>query len=143
MTANRPRKTGPLEETALNEALFTGAPQSGTGWLLDRRSHLWRPPTDVYETEEQIVVQVEIAGVQSADFSVSLNERRLSISGVRVDPGPERRAYHQMEVHFGEFRSDVDLPGSIDENSIEVEYSDGFLRLILPKLKRPPGLDLQ
>jgi len=143
MTANRPRKTGPLEEAALNEVLFTGAPQSGTGWLLDRSSHLWRPPTDVYETEEQLVVQVEIPGVEPADFSVSLNERRLSISGARVDPGPERRAYHQMEVHFGEFRSEVDLPGPIDESNIQVEYSDGFLRLILPKLKRPPGPDVK
>ena len=138
MTANRPRKTGPLEEAAFNEVLFTGTPKPGTGWWLDRRSHLWRPPTDVYETDEQIVVQVEIPGVESASFSVSLNERRLSVSGTRVDPGPERRAYHQMEVHFGEFRSDVELPGPIDETHIEVEYCDGFLRLNLPKLKPPP-----
>ncbi len=143
MTANRPRKTGPLEEAAFYEVLFTGAPKPGTGWMLDRRSHLWRPPTDVYETDEQIVVQVEIPGVEPANFSVSLNERRLNVSGVRADPGPDRRAYYQMEVHFGEFRSEVELPGPIDENNIQVEYRDGFLRLSLPKLKRGSSSDVK
>ena len=135
MTANRPRKTGPLEEAALIETLFSGSPATGSGWVAGRHSHVWRPPTDVYESDEHIVLQVEIAGVQESDFSVSLHDRRLSVSGVRYNPTPDRRAYHQMEVHFGEFRTDVDLPGPVDEDNIQAEYSDGFLRVILPKVK--------
>ncbi len=135
MTAHRPRKTGPLEEAAFPEVLLASVHTHSAGWLLNRHTHLWRPPTDVYETEEHIVIQVEIAGVRQEDFAISLAERRLSISGVRHDPTSDRRAYHQMEVHFGEFRTDVDLPGPVDEDNIDAEYSDGFLRVILPKLK--------
>ncbi|MGH2521386.1 MAG: Hsp20/alpha crystallin family protein [Anaerolineales bacterium] len=133
MTAHKPRRTGPLEEAALMEALFSGFPANS--WLVERRGRVWRPPTDMYETEDQIVVQVEVAGVRQEDFSVSLYDRRLSISGVRGDSNPDRRAYHQMEIHFGEFRTDVELPCLVNENQIEARYSDGFLRVTLPKLK--------
>jgi HSP20 family protein len=141
MTAHRPRKTGPLEEGAFPDSLFTSAHTPGSGWLLNRRTHVWRPPTDVYETEDQIVVQVEIAGVRQADFAVTLDDRRLTVSGVRHDPSAERRAYHQLEVHVGEFCTEVDLPGPVDDAAIEAEYSDGFLRVILPRAgpRRPGG----
>ena len=144
MTAHRPKQTGPLEESALIEVLFSGLPASGSGWLVSRHSRLWRPPTDVYETEDRIVVLMEIAGVRPEDFSIVLRERRLTISGVRLDAGPEpgergeRRAYHQMEVPFGEFRSDVDLPGPVDESRVTAEYGQGFLRVTLPKAKPQP-----
>jgi len=134
MTAQKPRKTGPLEEAALIEILFSGSPTGGSGWLVERHTRLWRPPTDVYETDDAIVVQVEIAGVRQEDISISLYERRLTISGVRHNPGPDRRAYHQMEVQLGEFRTEVDLPSPVVETRIEAEYSHGFLNVILPKL---------
>jgi len=131
MTANRPRQTGPLEEASLIEVLFYGvaAPRSG------RHGAVWTPPTDLYETEDSLIVQVEIAGVRQSDFSVSLFDRRLVISGVRSDPGPLRRAYHQLEIHFGEFRAEVELPVAVDETQVDAEYSHGMLRVVLPKLK--------
>ena len=73
------------------------------------RPHVWRPPTDVYETEDAIVVRVEIAGMREADFTVALVERSLLIRGVRQDL-TERRAYYQMEIPFGEFSTEVELP---------------------------------
>jgi len=145
MTAHRPRQTGPLEESTLIEVLFSGQPASGSGWLVGRHTRLWRPPTDVYETEDQIVVLMEIAGVRQDDFSIVLRDRRLTMGGVRLDPEPERgerRAYHQMEAPFGEFRSDVDLPGPVDEERITAEYRQGFLRVTLPKLK-PTNIDIK
>jgi HSP20 family molecular chaperone IbpA len=46
-----------------------------------------------------------------------------------------RRAYHQMEIHFGEFRTEVELPLGVDDSRVDAEYSEGLLRVILPKLK--------
>lgn len=82
-----------------------------------------------------LVALVELAGVKQSDFTVSLFERRLVISGVRTDHGPVRRAYHQMEVPFGEFRIEIELPVSVDGTQVDAEYADGFLRVMLPKLK--------
>jgi len=131
MTANRPRQTGPLDEASLIEVMFYGvtSPRSG------RNGTVWIPPTDLYETEDALIVQAEIAGVQQADIAVSLFDRRLIISGVRADHGPLRRAYHQLQIHFGEFRAEVELPLAVDEAGVDAEYSDGLLRVVLPKLK--------
>ena len=131
MTANRARQTGPLDEASLIEVLFYGVstPRSS------RHGTVWTPPTDLYETEDSLIVQVEIPGVRQSDFSVSLFERRLIIGGMRADPGPMRRSYHQMEIHFGEFRTEVELPLSVDDSQVDAEYSEGLLRVTMPKLK--------
>lgn len=101
-------------------------------WRLTVRSHVWRPPTDVFETEDVVVVRVEIAGMRESDFSVALDGRYLSIRGTRPDIS-ERRAYHQMEIRFGEFSTDVELSCPVEMDKIEAVYNNGFLRVILPK----------
>jgi HSP20 family protein len=105
------------------------------------RQHAWRPPTDVFETEDVIVVRVEAAGMLEADFSVVLDGRFLSIRGVRSDTS-ERRAYYQMEIPFGEFASEVELPFPVDAQGIEAVYKNGFLRVTLPKV-RPQKVDIE
>ena len=101
-------------------------------WRIALRSHIWRPPTDVYEADDTIFVRVEIAGMREADFTISLEDRNLLIRGVRMDT-PERRAYNQMEIPFGEFSTDVELPCPVVVDGIEAVYKDGFLRISLPK----------
>jgi HSP20 family molecular chaperone IbpA len=96
------------------------------------RSHLWCPPTDVYESESAVIVRVEVAGMRDADFSISLENQILIIQGARPDK-PEQRAYHQIEIRFGEFKSQVELHWAIDAANIEAEYDDGFLHIVLPK----------
>ncbi|MCC6187890.1 MAG: Hsp20/alpha crystallin family protein [Anaerolineales bacterium] len=137
MTANRSRQGGSLDDLGLIEVLFYGVPALRSS----RQSGVHTPPTDVYETEDQIVVQIEIAGVKQSDFVVSLFDRRLIVSGTRVDSGPLRRAYHQLEVLFGDFRAEVDLPLQVDETGVDAQYSDGFLRIILPK-RKPKRIDV-
>lgn len=117
--------------------------ESGVGHFhlrVGSRSRVWSPPTDVFETDDAVVVRVEVAGMKNAEFSISLDEQILTIQGVRSDQ-PKRRAYHQMEIHFGEFRSQVGLHWIVDAESIEAEYDDGFLRLVLPKAK-PQKIDI-
>jgi HSP20 family protein len=100
---------------------------------LTMRSPAWQPPTDVYETEEAIIVRLEIAGMNEADFSIVLDGRYLSIRGVRQDMS-ERRAYHQMEIRFGEFSVDVERPAVVDVENVQAIYQNGFLKIMLPKV---------
>ena len=101
-------------------------------WRVSGRPHAWQPPTDLFETDEALVLRSEIAGMNEGDFSIQLEGRSLSIRGVRPDP-PERRAYHQMEIRFGEFFVEVELPAPILADKIEATYQGGFLRIVLPK----------
>jgi len=138
MTAHRPRRTEFVDEVGLVDVLLFG-----TSWPRSlRRAVIWVPPTDVFETEDQFIVQVEVAGVKQSDLTVSLQDRRLIITGTRSDPGPARRAYHQMQVRFGDFGAEVELPAPVDENAIEASYADGFLRIALPK-RKPRQIDVQ
>ena len=102
-------------------------------WQMRVQSHIWSPPTDVFETEKTYIVRVEVAGMRQQDFSVQIENNLLAISGTRPDK-PERRAYHQMEVRFGEFSSVVAIPGPVDVDSSSAEYEDGFLTVTLPKV---------
>ena len=108
-------------------------------WLPLRYVRTWRPPTDVYETDDSVVVKVEIAGMEEGEFTISLSNRNLTITGVRPDPMAEAEgltlSYQQMEIRYGEFKTEVYLPWAIVEEEIEATYEDGFLRVVLPKAK--------
>jgi HSP20 family protein len=101
-------------------------------WHITGKPNFWRPPTDVYETEEKIVVRVEIAGMQDGEISVNFDHHILAISGTRSEQ-LEKRAFHQMEIYFGEFLTEVEILVPIDADNIQAEYQTGFLRVDLPK----------
>jgi len=105
-------------------------------WVLDvrwgHRRTAWRPPTDVFETPEAVVVRVEVAGMKPDDFRLELDGQVLYIYGHREDPDAGT-AYHRLEIPFGSFQVAVALPFMVDENRVEAEYRDGFLRIFLPK----------
>ena len=104
------------------------------GWQVQVRAGVWSPPTDVYETEKDYVVRVEIAGMREEDFEIAVENNFLMISGSRPDI-PERRAYQQMEIRFGKFETVVGLPGPIDLDASRADYREGFLTVTLPKKK--------
>lgn len=93
---------------------------------------VWRPPTDVYETDDSVVVVVEIAGLGERDYTVTLSGRTLLISGERRDPA-ERLAYQQMEIRHGRFRTQVHLPWALEPQGQHASYTNGFLKIILTK----------
>jgi len=96
------------------------------------RSSGWSPPTDVYETEANFVVRVEVAGMKDEDIEVAIENNMLMISGHRPDLN-ERRAYHQMEIRFGKFEIAVEIHVPVEIEKSAAEYKDGFLVIQLPK----------
>jgi HSP20 family molecular chaperone IbpA len=111
-----------------------GEPVAGQRWVVARQHKIWRPPTDVYETDDCVVVKVEIAGMAEEDFAISLDGKKLIISGIRRDPAA-KLVCQQMEILYGGFETDVHLTRAIDEDKIEATYRNGFLSVRLPKLK--------
>jgi HSP20 family protein len=102
-------------------------------WVLPHHGRIWRPPTDVYETDDGIVVKVEVAGMAENDFGITFSEGNLIIAGMRRDPAA-KLGYHQMEIPYGEFRTDVYVSKTVDVDGIEASYEDGFLLVALPKV---------
>jgi HSP20 family molecular chaperone IbpA len=97
----------------------------------------WRPPTDVFETQDQIIVLIEVAGVSEEDISVTLFSDLLVVEGVREQPAFFRAgmtACHQLGVKYGEFRSEVYVPVNVDHDNVTAEYKNGMLKIVLRKL---------
>lgn len=95
----------------------------------------WLPPLDIYETDREFIVKLEIPGVRKQDIKIGFSENVLTISGTRCDEtmGSEMK-YVQMEIAYGEFQRRVVFNTPIDQNAITAKYSEGFLKVVLPKL---------
>ena len=104
------------------------------GWQVGIHSYTWSPPTDVYETDASYVVRLEVAGMRQSDFSIDVENNFLIISGERSEPA-ERRTYHQMEIRFGEFSTAIEIPAGADVSRAQADYEDGFLTIVVPKIK--------
>lgn len=95
---------------------------------------VWQPPTDVYETDDSAVVIVEIAGLRQGDYQIALTGRTLEISGERRDPAA-KLAYQQMEIRYGKFRTQVQLPWALEPTGQHAVYEDGLLKITLRKAR--------
>lgn len=118
------------------ERLFHGMWESYTAWAAPAAT-IWRPPTDVYETRNELVVMMELAGVSDDDVTVTLFSDHLVVEGYRRQPDlSSSDACHQLGIKYGEFRSVIFIPFSVEHDSVTAEYSNGMLKIILPKLRR-------
>ena len=121
-----------IQLKASDEESWPPSSEHDSCWGIKRRTHTWRPPTDMYETDESYHVRVEIAGMRGADFSVTFDKQSLVIRSTRTDEGSQK-AYHQMEIGYGEFETAVQVQEPVKVPDIEASYVDGFLRVELPK----------
>ncbi len=92
------------------------------------------PPVDVYETEDDIVVVVEIAGIPDEEVEVLVDGRTLIVRGERRAAGGARRLYSQMEICQGPFQRDLLLPSEVNPEAAKASYNAGLLEIVLPKV---------
>ena len=102
------------------------------------KSSLWRPPTDIYETESSFIIKVEIAGMREDDIEVAVENNLLLISGARSDTPEQRAYYHQMEIQSGKFEIAAEIPMPVNVEQAGALYKDGFLTVTLPKVTPQP-----
>ena len=93
------------------------------------------PVTDVFARDDDVVVRLEIAGIDpEKDLSVTLEEGQLVIRGERKRTEElEEEEYYRMKAAYGQFERRLPIPEGIDENKIVAEYSDGILEVVIPK----------
>lgn len=100
------------------------------------RNGLWRPAIEVYETTDALVINIEVAGLDRDEVRIDLDGDRLSVRGIRHDrTQAEKRSYHEARIPYGAFGADVFIPFPINADSVTADYTDGFLRIVLPRLK--------
>jgi HSP20 family protein len=109
----------------------------------------WTPAVDMYETDAEIVVVFDLAGIDAQQTEVHTEPHLLTVHGVRRErraplAADERRTYHALEIAYGRFERSLRLPPGIDTSAAQASYRDGFLEITLPKrLPRQVPIDTE
>jgi HSP20 family protein len=104
--------------------------------LLRAAERRWQPNVDVYESEDGVVIVVELAGVTREEVSVVFDDGKLHIRGARTDGTPHgNRRYRQMEICYNEFGRSVYLPDNVDPDGITAKIDNGLMTIKAPKKK--------
>jgi HSP20 family protein len=92
------------------------------------------PNTDVYVTDELLVIKVELAGMRKEDLELTVEGNRLTITGHRPDGcrAPKCK-FLVMEINYGSFQSVIELPPGYDLSQAKAAYQNGFLRIDVPQ----------
>src|SRR5262250_1986941 len=109
----------------------------GTAREGSARPH-WVPNTDVYTTDNGLVVKVELAGMRNDNLEITVEGNRLRISGTRPDGcRAPKCSFLVMEINYGAFESVLELPPGYDLSQAKATYLNGFLRIDVPLAARP------
>jgi HSP20 family protein len=102
--------------------------------LLPASSASWTPNTDVYCVEGGLVIKVELAGMRKEDLELTVEARRLRISGVRRDSCRAGQClFVIMEINYGPFETVIELPPGYELTRAKAAYQNGFLRVDVPE----------
>lgn len=97
----------------------------------------WQPRVDMCETPEEIIVEVELPGVQREDVRIEIEGDFLQITGERRTSAERRqRNYYRLERHYGRFARQLRLPRTVRREGIRAEFDAGILVITLPKRER-------
>ena len=102
--------------------------------LSTHSQQMWRPPIDVYETSDEIVILTDIAGVNREELHVEIGPRTVKISGRRRErPLRENMRYSLAEIPYGYFERSLALPAPIEMETVSAAYADGLLQIRMQK----------
>lgn len=106
-------------------------------WGIERGFEGWSPSVDLYETSEALILEADLPGVKIEDIKVEVEGDELMLQGRRSHRRNHSDGrFHFQERAFGEFERRMTLPESVDKERIKAEFSNGVLRVTLPKLKK-------
>ena len=94
----------------------------------------FRPPVDLYETSQGLVLRMELAGVASEDLSITLSGQELVIRGQRrpcLREGMTR--FLRQEIGYGFFERKFMIPAAINPEGLQARYAEGILEVNLPR----------
>lgn len=94
----------------------------------------WSPSVDIYENKDQIVLEAELPGMKQEDFDLSIENNVITLRGERkFEKSDESDNFHRVERSYGSFTRSFTLPQTVSAEGASAEYSNGVLRVTLPK----------
>jgi HSP20 family protein len=129
-------KWRPLRSLARRDDLFEdlfreffAPPETGVGPL--------EPAAEVAESNGDVIVKLEVPGVDKDQFHVSVTEDEVTVRGeTRKETEEKKKNYYRQEIRYGAFQRTVPLPVDVDPAKASANLKDGILKITLPKAAR-------
>ena len=97
----------------------------------------WVPPTDVYQTNDAVIIRMELAGVDPATIRIEARHGEVAVRGVRHDCHQGcKLQVAQMEIAYGPFERVIPMCLPINPRRAQARYAAGMLEVMLPKVTR-------
>jgi len=94
----------------------------------------WTPHTDILEDSDNVIIRVELAGIDRENIKLCLKDSKLYVTGFRTERRQELQTrYHQLEISYGDFAKVISIPESIEHNDIEAAFENGILYITISK----------
>lgn len=108
------------------------------------RQQPWMPAMDVFETEDKLVVTVELPGLTAEDVDVQVEDATLTVNGKReFSSEVSEEHYHRIERRYGAFSRAVSLPPQVDPSKVEARFEAGVLTIEVAKAERAKPKKIQ
>jgi HSP20 family protein len=94
----------------------------------------YAPPVDIYEDEHNIVLKLEVPGIDEKDIDVRIENTTLTVHGERkIEKEEKEENFRRIERQYGEFTRSFTLPSSVDAAQVTAHYDKGVLKINLAK----------
>ncbi|MGB6403350.1 MAG: Hsp20/alpha crystallin family protein [Candidatus Sulfotelmatobacter sp.] len=94
----------------------------------------YAPPVDIYEDEHNIILKIEVPGIDEKDIDVRIENTTLTIHGERkIEKEEKEENFRRVERQYGEFTRSFTLPSSVDLAQVSALYNKGVLKINLAK----------
>ena len=104
---------------------------------------MWSPEVDIHETEDEVVVEAEIPGMNQKDINVSIRDNVLTLKGEKKQEQKEQNAnYHRVERTHGTFTRVFTLPTTVVADKATATSKAGIVHLTLPKAEEAKPKDI-
>jgi len=94
----------------------------------------WAPPVDITEDKDRILITAELPGFKEDQIEIQTENGMLTLRGERkFEKETNGKSYHRVERAYGQFVRSFGLPNNVDREKIKATFSDGLLKIELPK----------
>ncbi len=92
------------------------------------------PPVDIYETEQNIVLKLEVPGVEQKDLDIRIENNTITVRGERkFEKEVKEENFHRVERRYGSFQRSFTLPNTVNTENVTADYDNGVLKVTLAK----------
>jgi HSP20 family protein len=95
----------------------------------------WQPAIELQDTEDNLVLRLEIPGVDGKDIDIHVTREAVAISGEhRFEKETQEKGFFRSEFRYGNFQRVVPLPVPIQNDQVKADFKNGVLTLTMPKV---------